>query len=162
MELFVTAVNYSRKALHLRYLTRFWIRLCVLFTITNTPSFSSSFLIAYRNVSKFSKVNVRSEWLHGCYEGLFTFPSNFEKNKWKTRFLVFFRASKNVLKAAFISPENTRKPLVSDVFRGNKNRPSKRNLPVVFCEEGILKNFIGKHPCRSLFFDKVANLHNNF
>ena len=33
--------------------------------------------------------------------------------------------------------------------------------PEVFCEDGVLENFIkftGKHLCQSLFFNKVANL----
>ena len=34
----------------------------------------------------------------------------------------------------------------------------------VFCKEGVLRNFAkftGKHLCQSLFFDKVAGLHNS-
>ena len=38
---------------------------------------------------------------------------------------------------------------------------SRNSRPDVFCKKGVLRNFpkfTGKHPCKSLFFNKVADL----
>ena len=38
---------------------------------------------------------------------------------------------------------------------------NRSSHPEVFCKKGVLKNFAkftGKHPCQSLFFNKVAGL----
>ena len=51
------------------------------------------------------------------------------------------------------------------IFLINLWTPSKTyfrsSYPEVFCEKGALRNFVkftGKHPCKSLFFNKVAGL----